>query len=299
MASQTILAATDLSEPADEAIRQASEWARRRQAELVVCHVVPSLLRSNMLFPQAVAQQMAEQPELEARVADVVHERTCAVTGRGPDDFRVLIASGSKAYAEVIRQAEALDVALIVVGSHGRSGLASVFLGNDAEAIVRHASTSVLCARPHERRGRIVVATDFSDSAFAALVAAAEEARLTNARITLLCSIREKMESVVAMSEFGAVHGFVDDEYAELRKNAERQLAGLLDRARIAGDPAVTDGDPARELVTLAGQLDAELAVVGATGRTALQRMQLGRVAERVTRHAPCSVLVVRAPKKS
>jgi nucleotide-binding universal stress UspA family protein len=297
MASQPILVATDLSEPSDEGLRQASEWARLRQAELIVCHVAPSLLRSNMLFPQAAAQQVAEQPMIESRIGDAVQERTSAVTGRGPDDFRVVITSGT-AYAEIVRQSEELGAGLIVVGSHGRSGLSTVFLGNNAESIVRHASVSVLLARPHKKSGHIAVATDFSDGAFAALVAAAEQARLANGRITLLCSVREKMESVVAMSEFGAVHGFVQDEYKELCKNAERDLHGLLDRARIAGDVFVTDGNPATALLQLAADRDADLVVIGATGRTALKRMQLGRVAERVTRHAPCSVLVVRAPTK-
>ncbi|MCU1283481.1 MAG: Universal stress protein family [bacterium] len=295
MSRPPIMAATDLSEPANEAIREGSEWARLRGADLIVCHVVPSLVGSHMLFPQLIEKEAIEQPVLEARVAELVRERTSTVTGRDPEDFKVVIAEG-KAYAEILRQAEALGVGLIVVGGHGRSGLASVFLGNVAEQVVRHASTSVLLARPHRKSGRLVVATDFSDVAFAALLAAAEQARLTGGRITLMCSIRERLEPVLAMATLGTTYNFVQEEHDEVRKNAERELQALLERAGVAGDTVVTEGDPAAELVHLAAELVAELAVVGATGRTALRRLLLGNVAEKVTRHAPCSVLVVRAP---
>ena len=96
------------------------------------------------------------------------------------------------------------------------------------------------------------------------------------------------------MSSFGSGYQFMQHERAELHKKAERALADLQERVGIAADTAVTEGDPAAELLHLATALDAELAVVGATGRTALRRLHLGKIAERVVRHAPCSVLVVR-----
>jgi universal stress protein A len=293
MSSKPILVATDLSEPANEAIRQGSEWARLRGAELVVCHVAPSLVGTPMLFPQTTQKRAMEQPELEARITEVVRDRACSLTGRGPDDFKIVIGDGTP-YAEIVRQAEALDVGLIVVGSHGRSGLASIFLGNVAEQIIRHASASVLLARPHARTRRIVVATDFSDGAFAGLLAAAEQARLTGGRVTLMCSIEKRLRTVYAMTSFGSGYNFLHDEIEEHRKAAERELVALLDKAGTSGDTVVTDEDAAAEIVHVATELDVELAVIGATGRTGLRGLFLGRVAERVTRHAPCSVLVAR-----
>ena len=97
------------------------------------------------------------------------------------------------------------------------------------------------------------------------------------------------------MSSLGSGYQFVQHEREELHKKAEGQLRALLDRLGVAGNPVVTEGEPAAELVHLAGEVDAELAVLGATGRSALRQIVLGRAAERVVRHAPCSVLVVRA----
>ncbi|HXU74169.1 MAG TPA: universal stress protein [Polyangia bacterium] len=293
MANRRILAATDLTEPSDEALRQASEWARLRGAELFVCHVAPSLVGSNMLFPQATERQVRDQPRIEARIADAVSDRSCAVTGREATDFHVIVAAGTP-YAEIVRQAEELRADLVVVGSHSRSGLAGIFLGNTAEEIVRHAHTSVLLARPRHHRGRIVVATDLSDAARTALRAAAEQARLSTARITLMYSIHKELETALGMSSFGSGYQFMDHERGDLRTKAEQKLRDLMERADVTGDAVVTEGAPAAELVQLADELGAELAVVGATGRTALRRMHIGKVAERIVRHAPCSVLVVR-----
>jgi nucleotide-binding universal stress UspA family protein len=293
MSTQRILAATDLSEPTDEALRQASEQARLRRAELYVCHVAPRLVGSHMLFPQEIEQEVLAQPQVGARLADAVRERTSAVTGRSPDQFQVIIIEGTT-YAEILRQADTLAVGLLVVGSHGRAGLGSIFLGDVAEKVVAHAHTSVLVARPHARSGRLLVATDFSDTAFAALQWAAEQSRLTSARVTLMCSIRKRLQPILGMTTFGSDYRFVEQEDVELRDKAARELAALLDRAGVAGDTVVTDADAAVEIVHLAAKIDAEAVVIGAIGRTSLRGLRLGRIAERVTRHAPCSVVVVR-----
>jgi nucleotide-binding universal stress UspA family protein len=295
MASPPILVATDLSEPANDAIRQGSEQAQLRRAELIVCHVVPSLVRSHMLFPQQIAREAMEQSRVEARVAQLVRDRTCAVTGRAPGDFQVVVAEGAP-YDEIMRSAEALGAGLIVVGSHGHSGLASVFLGDVAERIVRDARVPVLLARPRERTGQLVVATDLSDAAYAALAAAAQQARLTGARLTLMSSIHERLEPILAMTTFGSDYRFVDAECQELRERTEGELAALLVRAGVSGETLVTTGDAAAEIVHLAAERRAELLFIGAVGHGAHRRHGLGKVAERVTRHAPCPVLVVRPP---
>jgi nucleotide-binding universal stress UspA family protein len=57
------------------------------------------------------------------------------------------------------------------------------------------------------------------------------------------------------------------------------------------------DGDPAAELVRYAGDAGIDLIVMGTHGRTGVERLLMGSVAEKVMRDAPCSVLVVKLPK--
>jgi nucleotide-binding universal stress UspA family protein len=84
---------------------------------------------------------------------------------------------------------------------------------------------------------------------------------------------------------------------AEAQAAADRAAAMLLERASFVVETIVRQGDPRREIVEAAKDWDAELIVVGSHGRTGLQRLILGSVAEYVVRHAPCSVEVSRRPK--
>lgn len=76
--------------------------------------------------------------------------------------------------------------------------------------------------------------------------------------------------------------------------DARRRLTELA-----AGDPTqVLEGRPADVIVDHARAVKADLIVMGSLGRTGLERLLVGSVAERVVRLAPCPVLVVRAPRK-
>src|SRR5262249_14778977 len=115
-----VLVATDLSDGADEAIRQGHARASAEQGELVVCTVVPNALRNNPLFPQRAEQETLELVDAQRRAAQQVTERVAALTGRaarqegaaepchdgaasgpkprplaGPDTFRVVVDNGS------------------------------------------------------------------------------------------------------------------------------------------------------------------------------------------------------------
>jgi nucleotide-binding universal stress UspA family protein len=99
-------------------------------------------------------------------------------------------------------------------------------------------------------------------------------------------------------------------EFHELKRLAQR-LAGACEARPFGAAPAGADhdgatgetprifchlreGDAAREMARLAAELDADLIVVGTHGRTGIERLLLGSVAEEVMRHGPCPVLVIK-----
>lgn len=138
-----IVAATDFSEPAERACRLAAELARAHGAELVLLHVFVELPLYAETPATAVVQVYDEQrrwvqDELDARAKDAaagdVRVRTRLETGSAPETI-----------AEVARR-ERAD--LVVVGTHGRTGLDRVMLGSVAERVVRVAPCPVLVARP-------------------------------------------------------------------------------------------------------------------------------------------------------
>lgn len=80
---------------------------------------------------------------------------------------------------------------------------------------------------------------------------------------------------------------------------ADKVAAMLLAGAPLDVETIVREGDPRREIVEAAKDWDADLIVVGSHGRTGIQRLILGSVAEYVVRHAACSVEVSRRPNSA
>jgi len=135
----------------------------------------------------------------------------------------------------------------------------------------------------------IVFPTDFSTASDAALVHAAALARQSGGRLL-----------IVHVEEPPLAYGGGELYYGLPEPSSERILK-MLEDVRPA-DPAVpfthrlTMGDPAAEIVRIAGDENAEMIVLGTHGRTGLSRVLMGSVAEAVVRRAPCPVLVYREP---
>jgi nucleotide-binding universal stress UspA family protein len=291
-----VFAATDLSPAAGEAIRQADEWARAVGAELVVCHVMPNPVPVNTLFPQLHAQVATELPALRERAIERLTSQLTDLTGRTADGYAVMVDDGHPA-AVIVEKAERYHADLIVVASHGHSGMREALLGGVASQVVRHAHCPVLIARPHPKTGVVLCATDFSDPAQPAVQAAAAEARRRNARLTLLhvLDISMATSGLMTMGFGGVVYTLPRAQREDIEGTVKARLAAVLAATGVAGDTLVHEGSPAVAIGQAADELDAELVVIGNVGLSGWRRLTLGQVAETVARTAPCPVLVVRA----
>lgn len=291
--TKRIIAASDLSEASDEALRQAYARATSAGAELAVCHVLPELLGVSPLFPQQNAQNALQLANLEGEVRTALGEQlaTCLPGAKA----EIFIERGS-GYAGIVRRAEAWAADVVVVGSHGRTGLPRLLLGSVAEQVVRHAHCPVLVARATTTRGVVLAATDLSDPSMPAISAAAEEARRRKARLVVVHavafgSIEVTLEEIVRDITRRGPGGNID---AQIRSNVEADLQRALAKCGAEGETRVVDGVPAAAIVRAADELGAELIVVGTRGRTGLARVALGSTADRIVRAAACSVLAVR-----
>lgn len=138
----------------------------------------------------------------------------------------------------------------------------------------------------------ILVPTDFSPQATAALEAATDLARRFESSITLL--------HVYAVPGLLMPDGFVaatPDALRELLDAVERSLKELRARTEAPGRTVETiarQGGAHHEIVEVARERGHDLIVIGTHGRTGVARFLIGSVAERVVRDAPCPVLVVR-----
>jgi universal stress protein E len=143
----TVLAATDLSDASFPAVKAGAEQARLRGAKLVVLHnvdlwplpvssVTAGLAATGFPTDPSILeeQRSAALQRLEQILAHLRIEATCRIT-HGPPD------------AEIIRAADELEPELLVIGTHGRTGLSRLALGSIAERVVEIANSSVLAVR--------------------------------------------------------------------------------------------------------------------------------------------------------
>jgi nucleotide-binding universal stress UspA family protein len=145
MSFSKILVATDFSAPARRATRVAAELARASGARVVLLHVSP---RPPGL-PASAAPARGESPvEAHARQATLAalhaEARPLVEAGLAVEDRVELWADVA---AAIVRAAGAVGADLVVLGTHGRSGLAHLALGSVAEAVVRACPVPVVTCR--------------------------------------------------------------------------------------------------------------------------------------------------------
>jgi nucleotide-binding universal stress UspA family protein len=143
---ERILVPTDLSEFSHHALRYGCEFANRFNAELHLLNVVQDVValvpEPGMAFP-APGEYMAELRDASRQALDKLPESGWLTGGRIVREVRV-----GTPFVEIVRYARDLNCDLIVIGTHGRSGLAHVLLGSTAEKVVRKAPCPVLTVRP-------------------------------------------------------------------------------------------------------------------------------------------------------
>jgi len=139
----------------------------------------------------------------------------------------------------------------------------------------------------------VTVTTDLSASSEPALHAAAELARLSGARVTLLHVI-----GFSGLSEASVLRDSLVKLEREYRAGAQPRLEALCERIfqGVSVEIAVVEGmGGASSICTYAREHAVDLLVIATHGRTGAKRFVLGSVTERVVQHAPCDVFVVRS----
>lgn len=141
-----IVVATDLSEFSVSALPYAAAFARQFDAEIILAHVVEPR------FPPpevgALPPQVVEQDE--SALAEECLQRLRQEVLDGDLQVRTLVRNGVP-FQEITRLASSLDADLIILPTHGHTGLKHVLLGSTAERVVRHADCPVLVVRDNAR----------------------------------------------------------------------------------------------------------------------------------------------------
>ena len=143
--------------------------------------------------------------------------------------------------------------------------------------------------------GSIVVGTDGSDTANKAVAQAVELAKQVGAKLQLVSAyepvsdsrLREEAQQVPADLQW--MVNPREDVDATLK-----EAAAAAEEAGVDVETFARQGDPADAILDVAEETDASLIIVGNKGMTGAKRFLLGSVPNKVSHHAPCSVLIIR-----
>jgi len=143
MGTQRFLVPLDFSEYANQALDYAINLASKLGARLTLLHVIQSLplggVDMGVTLPYTYIQ------DLEAEIMENMHACLERVTAAGLEG-EIVVVHGVP-FHEIIETAKTQQVALIIMGTHGRTGFQHVLLGSVAEKVVRLAPCPVLVAR--------------------------------------------------------------------------------------------------------------------------------------------------------
>jgi len=147
MEIRTILLPTDFSEFARGAAPVAAEFARLLGARLLCLHVVEPVVPPVGWTP---AGELLPVADFGGQLDEAAARELPAFT-RGDElaglEVEEVVTHGEPA-SEIVRVAEERGVGLIVISSHGRTGLGRIIFGSTAESVVRHARCPVLVVKP-------------------------------------------------------------------------------------------------------------------------------------------------------
>ena len=283
-----ILCPTDFSEFSDIAYRYALSIAQHYGGKLFVEHVV----------------ELWQHPEAAFVPAHYYVEFRSHLLGKGEEELQRFVRNHANngirpepvveqgiAADAILALAEAQEVDLIVMGTHGRRGFDRLMIGSVTERVLRKASCPVLAVHKPSRDflslreqdpirlNRILFCTDFSENSRKALSHALSLTAEYNAELTLLHVLKDipgasSIDDAIAMEQLDSL---IPPE--ELKAGRIR--------------PMVRRGSAYEQIIQLALETRPDIVVMAVRGRGALNLAVFGSTTYRVIQLGPCPVLAV------
>lgn len=280
-----VLCPVDFSDLSLLALKYAATAARHFESRLTVMHAesfeVPRYLTESMAA--RIEQELAAQRESAEDYLRSFSDRALGGTGGGLQlEYRVVQVQPAQAILETSRQER---VGMIVMGTHGRSGLQRFLLGSVTEDVVENTSVPLLTVREMKGQGAEIW----------------ESGNLPRVR-SILCPVNISAVSKTALGHAVSVARqtasslsviFIAEDAPE--KEVAPQLADWI--KEVVGsyphETIVTRGHAAEKILSALKTGEFDLVVLGAQHQPFFGSTFLGRTTELVLRHAPVPVLVV------
>jgi len=294
-----ILFPTDFSNASTAALGHAVMLAENFSAELTLFHVAVDERHL----------QQAHFPELEKagdELEELIEEQLAEITGAAPPRrlaVKRVVRQNPEPVQEIAKYSADEDFDLLVMGTHGRTGMAHLLMGSIAESLVRVAPCPVLTVREHMQKEEVVpylsilVPVDFSSHSQKALKYGITLA--TNYEASL--SVLHVFDVPVQPSHYQLDENLLmrmQPDIEAMTLEALQKLMKEMAPKELEYSTACVVGRAYAEIVHYATKQDSDLIVLGTHGLSALEKFLLGSTAAKVVRHAPCPVLTVKEKEK-
>ncbi len=286
---ERLLVPTDGSEFSEGAVREAINLAKTCSSKLFAVSVIETNPEYETIAPQLIEKAGKEAREhLESVKARALKEGV---------DCEIIARQGEEPYRYIVEEAERNKADMIVMGRRGRRGLKRLMMGSVTAKTIGYALCDVLVV-PRAAKlefKNIVVATDGSKHSDAAVMEAAGIAERCGSNLYVVAVVPSESASPFDIVNLEMQKGLISEEE---RRTAEGNIKKAKDSALNKGVTAkglILAGKPYESITHAAKEKNADLIVVGSHGRTALARLLMGSVTERVIGLSDCAVLVVKA----
>ncbi len=278
-----VLCAVDLSPVSGAVLKWAGLFARTFGVPLEALYA--DWWEPPRYFTETQIQQLSRQEQEGEKAAK--HELE-ALAKSALDElvpYKLTIIEGHPT-ERILERAKQLSTGLIVMGSHGRTGVARLRLGSVAEDVARSSGCPVLIVKSEQSLEQlpdiknILCPINFTSLSQQSLESSSELAAAFGARLWVVhATDHEEMK--------------VQEVHQRICDWVPQQVRGRCEVSEV-----VRHGDPAEQVVLAAREHSADLIVMGAQHRPFLEFTTLGSTTERVMRHSHASVLVLPAAKK-
>ncbi|MDF0676422.1 MAG: universal stress protein [Nitrospira sp.] len=281
-----ILFATDFSSCAHHAEGYVTFLAKAYEATVTILHVLE-------IYEGAYVTTVQDPSETHERLDDIVR-RLAQPAGRVKCQQRAGIPD-----TIISETAQEVSADLIVLGTHGRTGLRHVLLGSTAERVLTMAPCPVLTIRkPEKVEGQgatkpihfkqIAVPIDFSDCSLDAVEYGVQIAKNFDASLTLLHSLEPLSYGI------DLTFGHTAEQNRQQIATRLKLVADEVQSQGVSARTVIRGGLPSDSILDFIDSSDCDLVVMGTHGRRGISHLMKGSVVEAVLRRASCPVLAAK-----
>lgn len=296
---ERILVPLDGSVLAEQALSPAIKIAEATGAELLLIRAVemdPVLMldpiaRYNLRPVKSIEELQKEAEQYLGKVKNIR-----SVPGVEID----FVVERSDPALAILNTAQDEPCDLIVMTTHGLTGIDRWMYGSVTEKVMRHAPCPLLVLRTNDIPSHFLISLDGSEQAEAILPPAVALAQVFGSDVTLIRV--ETQEEIPSMEQMGDALEVRPGLYNEVKLNYERMVWKYLEKTiqekfadtELSVSYDIDSGNPADRILATANRDACDLIAMSTHGRTGLSRWRYGSVTEKVLRNANRAMLIVR-----